>query len=115
MLAPINQSMPLLLFAKPSLDRLVLIIIYNNRRFIKSCIAQVGEQLSTLLENMSGDTTRPLRDISMISAAEAQRTLISWNQTKVPYRGDDAAPAFEKQAASTPRLPPSLSGAGVKL
>ncbi|HBT88792.1 non-ribosomal peptide synthetase [Desulfobacter sp.] len=102
-LAPINQSVPILLFTKPGTDKLVIILIYNDRRFIKPCIAQVGEQLITLLTNMCKDRADKLEDLSMVSEAEAQKKLISWNQTQIPYpQNKTLHQLFEQRAAKTP-------------
>ncbi|WPL15965.1 Linear gramicidin synthase subunit B [Thiorhodovibrio winogradskyi] len=104
--APINQSMPLLLFAKPAINRLVLILIYNQRRFTKTCIGQLGEQLVTLLKSMSDDIEKPVGEISMVSNEERQRALITWNQTKTHYPADKALhQLFEQHALARPNAP----------
>jgi amino acid adenylation domain-containing protein/non-ribosomal peptide synthase protein (TIGR01720 family) len=106
LLAPINQSVPLLLFAKPATGRLVLLLIYNKRRFTKPCIVQVGEQLLTLLSAMCEDVHRKIGGLSMISNAEAQRTLVTWNETRVDYPDKKVLhQLFEKHAAATPAAP----------
>jgi amino acid adenylation domain-containing protein/non-ribosomal peptide synthase protein (TIGR01720 family) len=105
-MAPINQSMPLLLFAKPAAKHLVLILIYNNRRFTRSCIGQVSEQLVTLLTAMSEDMDKLVGELTMISADEAQRTLVEWNKTKTEYPKDKTLhQLFEHYAAVTPEAP----------
>jgi amino acid adenylation domain-containing protein/non-ribosomal peptide synthase protein (TIGR01720 family) len=105
-MAPINQSMPLLLFAKPAAGHLVLILIYNNRRFTRSCIGQVGEQLVTLLTAMSKDMDKPVGELNMISTDEAQRTLVDWNKTKKEYPKDKTLhQLFELYAVATPDAP----------
>lgn len=105
-LAPINQSVPILLFAKPAAGKLVLILIYNNRRFTKSCIVQVGEQLITLFTSMCKDIHQQVGDLSMISEAEAQRTIVSWNETQTVYPKDKCLhQLFELRAASKPDAP----------
>ncbi|MCP4263334.1 MAG: amino acid adenylation domain-containing protein [Planctomycetes bacterium] len=105
-IAPINQSVPLLLFAKPATDRLILILIYNNKRFTKSSIVQLGEQLIALLTSMCEDSQMPVGELSMISDAEVQRTTVLWNETQTFYpQKSKLHQLFEKHAASTPTAP----------
>jgi amino acid adenylation domain-containing protein/non-ribosomal peptide synthase protein (TIGR01720 family) len=105
-MAPINQSMPLLLFAKPAAKHLVLILIYNNRRFTRSCIGQVGEQLVTLLTAMPEEMDKPVFELTMISNDEAQRTLVDWNKTQTEYPKDKTLhQLFEQYAVATPEAP----------
>ncbi|SDT84455.1 non-ribosomal peptide synthetase [Desulfobacula phenolica] len=105
-LAPITQSVPMLLFTKPAAGRLLLILIYNNRRFIRPCIAQVGEQIIALLSDMCKDVQRTVEELSMISEAESQRTLVTWNKTRRPYpEAKTLHQLFEAHAESSPDAP----------
>ncbi len=105
-MAPINQSVPLLLFAKPATGRLIFLLIYNNRRFTKQAIVQLGEQFVALLTSMCEDFQRPVGELSMISDAEAQRTTVLWNDTQTFYpRKSTLHQLFEAHAASTPTAP----------
>lgn len=105
-MAPINQSVPLLLFAKPASSRLIFILIYNNRRFAKPAIVQLGDQLITLLTSMCEDFHKPVGELSMISDAEVQRTTVSWNDTQTYYPNESTLhQLFEAQAASKPTAP----------
>lgn len=105
-MAPINQSVPILLFAKPAVEKLVLILIYNNCRFTRPCIAQLGEQIISLLSSMCSNAQKTIGELSMISEAEAQRTLVTWNETSTPYPSTKTLhQLLEAQAVLVPDAP----------
>ncbi len=102
-MAPINQSTPILIFAKPASTRLMLNLIYSERRFTRACMNQVGEQFVTLLKSMTEDPEMLVREVSMISEEESQRTLIDWNQTETDWpREKSLNQLFERYAEETP-------------
>ncbi|SFL84947.1 non-ribosomal peptide synthetase [Nitrosomonas communis] len=103
LLTPINQSVPILLFAKPAAGRLICVLIYNDRRFTKPAIVQVGEQLITLLTSMCENSLQPVGELTMISDAEIKRITASWNDTQTFYpRNSTLHQLFEAQVASKP-------------
>ncbi len=82
---------------------LVLDLDYNTNLFDRATAERWLGHFETLLESMAADPALPISAVPMLSAAEQQRVLVEWNQTRFEYpRGASLARLIEEQVARTP-------------
>ena len=97
-----RTNYPLLLAVVPG-QQLVLRLSYDRRRFDDATIHRLLDHFHTLLEALIADPDRRLADVPLLTAAEREQLLVTWNATETPRRpeGSVAAP-FEAQVEQTP-------------
>ena len=82
---------------------LLLEISYDGRRFDAGTIQRLGDHLQTILEGMAAQPQARLGDLPLLTAAERQQLLVTWNDTRTEYPADQCLAAlFEAQVAQTP-------------
>ena len=79
---------------------------YSTDLFDASTAARMMEHLKVLLEGLAARPDQRLREVALLSEAERQQLLVSWNDTKVELPPEACAHhLFEAQAARTPHAP----------
>jgi len=87
-------------------DEFELRLLYDRRRYTEAAIQRIGQAFATALEQLSAEATRPLGQVSVLSAAETERILRSWNQTEAPFSEDSLIhEGFERQVDAQPDAP----------
>ncbi|MFB7253198.1 non-ribosomal peptide synthetase [Streptomyces nojiriensis] len=84
-------------------DHLHGLFEYNTDLFDESTMARMARQVVRLLEQMTEDAGRTVRDLSLVDADEAHTLLVEWNSTaaeREPGVGLDEL--VRRQAAATP-------------
>lgn len=80
--------------------------------FSHAALRQLGEHLQNLLEQMMAIPRAKLSDVEMLSPAERQKILTTWNSTQSPYQRDICMPQlFEAQVSRSPAAPAIRFGA----
>ncbi len=92
---------PLALAVLPG-DALNLLLAYDSARFDKAAITQIEALLRQALEQLLGDTSRPLAALDLLDNAEQQR-LAGWNQCQQSH---DPARLLPELIAEQARLRP---------
>ena len=83
---------------------LLLKISYDRRRFDKAAIARLLGHLQTLLAGMIAQPERSLAELTLVTDAERQQLLVSWNDTAATYDQDSCLhQLFEAQVARNPQ------------
>ena len=96
-----RTNYPLTVIAVPGRE-LLLRLVYDYRRFQPETIAGMAEHFQTLLTEMIANSNQPLKNFSLLTAAERQQ-LVAWNQTQVNYPTDVCIhQLFEVQVEATP-------------
>jgi amino acid adenylation domain-containing protein len=76
---------------------------YNTDLFDVATIARMIGHFQTLLAAVVADPDRPIGQLPLLTAAEREQLLVTWNATDRPYPRDATLPAlFERQAAAHP-------------
>ncbi|PSB59205.1 non-ribosomal peptide synthetase [Chamaesiphon polymorphus] len=71
---------------------------YNTHLFSAATIQNRLQEFENLLAQIVADAERPLRELSLLSAAQTDRLLVEWNQTETNYPHDRSIPElFERQ------------------
>ncbi|MEJ5312177.1 MAG: amino acid adenylation domain-containing protein [Anaerolineae bacterium] len=85
-------------------EALRLHIDYDAARFEATAIARLSGHLLTLLESLVTMPQAPLKTLPMLTVAERQQILDTWNATAADtgYRGQCIHRRFERQVAQTP-------------
>jgi len=97
-----NTHYPLALAAYGG-DELLLELQYSRRRFADDVAQRMAGHLRVLLEGMAGDPQRKLRELPLLTAAELEQVVLSWNRTDEPYpSGRCAHELVEEQARLRP-------------
>ena len=88
---------------RESSDGLTLDCDYNTGLLDESTLARWLDHYKTLLEGMLLDATQPISRLPLLSAAEQQKILHEWNNTRTGYPRDRSVISlFEEQVARTP-------------
>jgi len=92
----------LLLRVAESKSGLRIAIEYSKSLFAVSTIERLAEHFSAMLEKIVAEPDARLGDISLLTAAERQRMLETWNRTEAHYRTVLLHELFEEQAKADP-------------
>ena len=82
-------------------ERLHVRMDYAAGHFDRDRIDTILDRLERMLEAIAFDTSRPVRDVELLNAAERRQVLEEWNTTAGPL-GPSLVERFEGQAARTP-------------
>jgi hypothetical protein len=86
---------------------LLLRLACDRQHFSDATTGQMLRHLRTLLEGIAADPHQRLRDIPMLTAAEARQLVRGWNDTTTPYPQDRCIHQFfEDQLARLAQTPP---------
>src|SRR5262249_4979047 len=87
---------------------------YSTELFEAGENERMGRELVRVLEGAVADRERSLGEIEILTAAEREQLLVTWNRTEVEYGNQTVVEMFEEQAA---RQPDALAvvGRGEKL
>ena len=96
-------------------ERLRLNLAYDNQQFEVGAIDRLLGHLQTLIEGMVANLHQTLADVPMLTAAERDRLLVEWNDTRVDYPRDKTIhQVFAEQVERTPEaiavILPALDG-----
>ena len=92
-----------LLFSFLVEDRLVLTIKYNADKFSRDYIATVADRYFNLLNKLLSRKEELIGDIDLLTEAERQQVLVSFNNTVTAYPAEETLVSlFEKQVNRTP-------------
>ena len=84
-------------------DGLCGVLAYNADLFQPDTIARLATHFQTLLEAIVDDPGQTVSTLPLLTAAERQQLLYSWNDTVVPFSTDRCLHhLFEEQVAKTP-------------
>ncbi|MBT2489146.1 amino acid adenylation domain-containing protein [Streptomyces sp. ISL-96] len=79
------------------------VLEYNTDLFDESTMARMARQIVRLLEQMSEDAGRAVRDLSLLGPDEARMLLVEWNRTEAAREpGASLDVLVRRQAAATP-------------
>ncbi|HEX3154979.1 MAG TPA: amino acid adenylation domain-containing protein [Candidatus Angelobacter sp.] len=77
--------------------------IFDVQGFEPSTVERILGYMGTLLEQLTDDTDRQVRNLHLLGKAERQQLLEEWNQTGREYAGSTTVHEFfERQAEKTP-------------
>ena len=97
-----QTNYPLSLMVTPD-SQFSLKFFYDCSVFETQTIERMLGHYAVLLEEIVKNPEREIRELSMLSAAERQRLVVEWNDTKSPFpRQHCIHELFEAQAARTP-------------
>ncbi|MDQ3900733.1 MAG: amino acid adenylation domain-containing protein, partial [Actinomycetota bacterium] len=80
-------------------------VTYNTDLFDRDTIRRMAEHLQMLLAGIADDADRAVSDLPMLTAAELQQMLVTWNDTDREMPSATLAEVVEAQVARTPDLP----------
>nr|QEO73558.1 AMP-dependent synthetase and ligase [uncultured bacterium] len=101
---------PLNLVVYPG-ERMSFAVRYDPALFRTATARRIAGQLTALLESFVDSQT--VRDTTMLSPSERDRTLVQWNDTATELLSGDSVPAlFEQQATRTPDAVALVTDAG---
>ncbi|HEU5184006.1 MAG TPA: MupA/Atu3671 family FMN-dependent luciferase-like monooxygenase [Gemmatimonadaceae bacterium] len=84
-------------------EQLDVKLLYDRDRLADNVADRVLSHLVTLLREIPRDPERPLREVSMLSAAERRRQLVEWNETDAGLQpGRTVHGLVESQVERTP-------------
>ncbi len=84
-------------------------LIYSADLFEPSTIARLAEHFQILLHSIVADPQQPLSRLNLLSEAERERLLMTWNASQAPYPQEKVfSELFEAQVA---RIPDSIAAA----
>lgn len=93
-------------------SRLRIQILYNPQRFAAGVITRMLSHLQTLLERMAAQPEQRLAELSLLSLAERQQILYTWNATATPYPQEACIhQLIESQVTRTPHARAVSDGA----
>ncbi|HEX3788439.1 MAG TPA: non-ribosomal peptide synthase/polyketide synthase [Pseudonocardiaceae bacterium] len=95
---------------QPVADGLRGAISYNTDLFDPATIQRLTDGLGVLLAGLVAAPDRPLAALPLLTEAERERTLRTWNDTDRPVADQTVAQLVAEQAARTPQLPAVRSG-----
>jgi amino acid adenylation domain-containing protein len=75
---------------------------YHIGRFEHHTIDRLQDHLQTILQAMAASPDLPLRDVSLLSAAERQQVVVEWNPAATPSLQLCIHQIFERQVKRTP-------------
>lgn len=76
---------------------------YDSGYFEAATMQRMAGHLQTLLEGMAATPQQRVKEVPLLTAAERQQLLVTWNQTEVAYPDDKCFHQwFEEQAKQTP-------------
>ncbi len=84
-------------------------LVYRTALFEPATAARLAGHLELLLEAMTAEPARRIREVPLLSEAE-RRQLESWNDTGVPYPPSCVHDLVSAQAARTPEAPAVVFG-----
>ncbi|CAG0927432.1 partial arthrofactin-type cyclic lipopeptide synthetase C, partial [Thermoflexales bacterium] len=91
------------LFMIETADGLSGLFEYNTDLFEPATVQRMTDHLLTLLTSLAQQPEARLSDLALLTAAEHQRLLREWNDTRLSYPIDQCLPdLFEAQVARTP-------------
>jgi amino acid adenylation domain-containing protein/non-ribosomal peptide synthase protein (TIGR01720 family) len=97
-----RSNFPLGLVAAPG-PKLYLQIGYDSRRFSFDTISRMLGHLEAVLESMLANPDQRLCELSLLTSAEQQQLLVSWNSTANQVAQENCLhQLFEEQVALTP-------------
>jgi len=97
-----RTNYPLTVVALPGRE-FSLRLSYDSGYFEADTMQRMGGHLQTLLEGMAANLQQQVKALSLLTAAERQQLLVTWNQTEVAYPDDKCFHQwFEEQAKQTP-------------
>ena len=77
--------------------------VFDASKLPASTVAQLQQQLNTLLLAADADPTRSLAELPLLDDAQRQQVLVDWNDTEGPWRSEACMHRLiEEQAARTP-------------
>lgn len=79
-----RTNFPLMVLIAPG-DSLTIHIAYETSKFDKAFIEQILFNFETLLEAISGNSSKKISDLSILSGEENNRILVEWNKTKKDF------------------------------
>ena len=95
-----NYALTLYAYAEP---RLLLKLAFDEPRFDADAAARMLDHLAHLLAEIARDPAQPVAAVSLLSAAERERLLQTWNDTATEYPREACVHhLIEAQAARTP-------------
>ncbi|MCA1681691.1 MAG: amino acid adenylation domain-containing protein, partial [Actinobacteria bacterium] len=80
-------------------------MIYNTDLFGQDTIQRMTGHLQLLLEGIADDADRAVSDLPMLTRAETQQVLVTWNDTDRGVVSATLPELVESQVARTPELP----------
>ncbi len=96
-----RTNYPMTVVAEPG-DRLTIKLVYNRDRFNDELMTRFGKHLQTLLETIPTNASHTLSALSILTPAERQQLLVTWNQTALSVPNVSIHRLFEKQVEKTP-------------
>jgi hypothetical protein len=97
-----RQNYPIAALAIPG-PELMLRIIYETGRFSAAAIERMLGHWRTLLNGIAADPSVRLEDLPMVTAAEHEQLVVTWNDTATEYPRDACIhELFEEQALRRP-------------
>ena len=79
------------------------VLAYSTDLFDAATIERLAAHFATLLEAIVADPESPINALPMLSAAEREELLLTWNATARPYPAESCVhELFEQQAKRTP-------------
>ena len=92
------------------------VLNYATDLFDESTVQRMSQHLGTLLAALAASPDTPLSQLNIISPAERQLTLHTFNDTEQPYPSDKAVhQLFEQQAGCQPRAACLVTSSGERL
>ncbi|MFB7355012.1 amino acid adenylation domain-containing protein [Streptomyces gardneri] len=78
-------------------------IVYSTELFDRATVDRLAGHYTRLLDAVVADPARPVGEFDVLTGAEREQVLRTFNDTTVPYEDDTTVTAlFERQAARTP-------------
>jgi amino acid adenylation domain-containing protein/non-ribosomal peptide synthase protein (TIGR01720 family) len=96
-----QTNYPLTVAAVPGAE-LTLHLGYKTDRFDAATVRRMLRHLETLLEGIIAGPRRRVSELSLLTAAERDRLIREWNETRVDFPRLCLQELFERQAAATP-------------
>ncbi len=99
-----QTNFPLTLVAYPG-DELALRLAYDTARFDAAAVERMLGHLATLLTGLAAAPDQALGSLALLTEAERQQVLLTWNATQRPTTPGLVHQRFEAQAARNPAAP----------
>jgi len=101
----------LTLVAEQDANRLELMLEYSTDLFEEATARRTLEQFQTLLEAVAANADQPISVLPLLTAAERQRLLAGWNQTRMNFPGEECLhQLFEAQVEARPEADALVAG-----
>ena len=96
-----NLDLSLKIIEQP--EGLSCVFTYNNNLFEAATIARMMGHFQVLLENVVAHPQRQVVTLPLLTSAEREQTVVTWNNTQIDYPNDRCIhQLFECQAAKSP-------------